>query len=241
MGWEIAITLGAIALLGLLHLAYSTAEGTADYDSAGSGERARRLTGGRDPWAVALVAAAGVAALFAIGVVAGPAIFDESEENAPSTTRPTVTTATTAVSSTTAPTTTRPTTTTRPPTTTTTPVGPPPGTVLIAETAVSESGQVLQSYSRLGSAPVVRAVDTGVYRVLLPGLRSEARKSVTLRVHAGAGTTAVARMQATSPAFVVMTRDAPTGEPAARRFLLEVYGPPAAARPAAKPQLPKTM
>jgi hypothetical protein len=226
MGWEIAITLGAIALLGLLHLAYSTAQETGDYDSAGIGERARGLTGGRDPWAVALVAAAGVAALLAIGVVAGPAIFDESEENAPPTTRPTVTTATT--------------TTTRPPTTTTTPVGPPPGTVLIAETAVSESGQVLQSYSRLGSAPVVRAVDTGVYRVLLQGLRPQARKSVILRVHAGAGTTAVARMQATSPAFVVMTRDAATGEPAARRFLLEVYGPPAAARPAPKPQLPKT-
>jgi hypothetical protein len=231
MGWEIAITLGAIALLGLLHLAYSTAQETGDYDSAGIGERARGLTGGRDPWAVALVAAAGVAALLAIGVVAGPAIFGESEENAPPTTRPTVTTATTAASSTTAPTTT---------TTTTTPVGPPPGTVLIAETAVSESGQVLQSYSRLGSAPVVRAVDTGVYRVLLQGLRPEARKSVTLRVHAGAGTTAVARVQATSPAFVVMTRDAATGEPAARRFLLEVYGPPAAARPAPKPQLPKT-
>jgi hypothetical protein len=238
MGWEIAITLGAIALLALLHLAYSTAEEGAGFRGARIEERARGVTGGRDPWAVALVAASGVAALVAIGVVAGPAIFDESEESAPPTTRPTVTTTTTSVSSTTAPTTTRSATTT----TTTTPVTPPPGTVLIAETAVSPSGQVLQSYSRLGSAPVVRSVDTGVYRVLLPGLRSEARKTVTVRVHAASKTQATVSTKLTSPAFVVTTRDAASGEPAARSFLLEVYGPPAAAQPAPqpKPQLPKT-
>jgi hypothetical protein len=237
MGWEIAITLGAIALLALLHLTYSTAEEGAGFGGARVGERARGLTGGRDPWAVALVAASGVAALFAIGVVAGPAIFDESEESAPPTTRPTATTQTTSISSTTAPTTTRPATTT-----TTTPVTPPPGTVLIAETAVSPSGQVLQSYSRLGSAPVVRSVDTGVYRVLLPGLSPEARKTVTVRVHAASETEATVSTKLTSPAFVVTTRDAATGEPAARSFVLEVYGPPAAAQPAPqhKPQLPKT-
>jgi hypothetical protein len=235
MGWEIAITLGAIALLALLHLAYSAAEEGAGSGGARIGERARGLTGGRDPWAVALVAASGVAALFAIGVVAGPAIFGESEESAPPTTRPTATTGTT---STTAPPTTRSATTT----TTTTPVTPPPGTVLIAETAVSLSGQVLQSYSRVGSAPVVRSVDTGVYRVLLPGLRPEARKTLTVRVHAASKTAATVSMKLTSPAFVVTTRDAATGEPAARSFLLEVYGPPAAAHPAPqpKPQLPKT-
>lgn len=236
MGWEIAITLGAIALLALLHLAYAT-EG-AEVGADRLGERARGLTGDRDPWTLALVGAAAVAALFAIGVVAGPAVFG-SEESTPAT-RPTVTAPTT---STTAPTTSRSTTTTRPPTTTTTtPVGPPSGTVLIAETAVSATGHVQQSYSRLGEPPVVRAVGTGVYRVLLPRLRPGARTRVTLRVHAAAGTKASVRKRPTSPAFVVSTRDAATGKPASRNFVLEIYGPPADGHPAPEPNrhLPKT-
>jgi hypothetical protein len=85
-------------------------------------------------------------------------------------------------------------------------------------------------------------VDTGVHRVLLPGLRPEARKSVTVRVHAPPKTEATVSTQPTGLAFVVTTRDAATGERAARSFRLEVYGPPAAAQPAPKPkpQLPKT-
>ena len=239
MGWEIAITLGAVALLALLHLAYSTAEEGVGFDTTRIGERARTVAGDRDPWAVALVGAAAVAALFALAVVAGPALFGGSEESTPTTT-PTVTVPTTSATSTTAPTTTRPTTTSR---STTTVVAPPPGTVLIAESAVSASGRVQQSYSRLGSPPVVRMVDTGIYRVLLPGLSPAARKRVTVRVHATAGTIATVRRPATSPAFVVSTRDAATEKPAARSFLLEVLGPPAVARPAQKrkPHLPKTL
>jgi hypothetical protein len=238
MGWEIAITLGAVALLALLHVAYSTAGEGVGFDTTRIGERARSVAGDRDPWAVALVGAAAAAALFALAVVAGPALFGGSEESTPTTT-PTVTAPTTSATSTTAPTTTRPTTTSS----TTTVVAPPPGTVLIAESAVSASGRIQQSSSRLGSPPVVRVVDTGIYRVLLPGLSPAARKRVTVRVHAPAGTIATVRRPSTSPAFVVSTRDAATEKPAARSFLLEVLGPPAVARPAQKrkPHLPKTL
>ena len=230
MGWEIAVTLAAVALLALLHV-YAAAEEGAQVDGSRISAIARDLAGGRDPWTRLLVFSALAAALFALGVVAVPALFGNDEESAPAT-RPTVTAPTTA-------TTTAPTTTT---TTKTAPTGPPPGTVLIAETAVRGSnGQVLQSYSRVGTAPVVRVVDSGVYRVLVPGLGPDARGRATLRVRASAGTDVQVRKSPGSPTFVVSTRDASTGKPAARDFLLVVYGPPRDAHRQQQRHLPETI
>jgi cytoskeletal protein RodZ len=236
MGWEIAVTLAAVALLALLHV-YAAAEEGAQVEGNRISAIARDLAGGRDPWTRLLVFGALAAALFALGVVAVPALFGNDEESAPAT-RPTVTTPTTSTAPTTATTTTAPTTTTP---TKTIPTGPPRGTVLIAETAVRGSnGQVLQSYSRVGTAPVVRVVDAGVYRVLVPGLGPDARGRAKLRVRAGAGTDVQVRQSPGSPAFVVSTRDAATGKPAARDFLLVVYGPPRDARRQHERHLPKT-
>jgi hypothetical protein len=238
MEWEIAVTLAAVTLLALLHLAFA-ATNREQIDGTRISAVTRDLAGGRDLWTRLLVVAALATTLFALGVVAVPALFGDSGEEAAPVTRPTVTAPTSSTTPTTAPTSTTSPTTTTP--TTTRPLEPPSGTVLIAETAVRGStGRVVHSYSRLGTAPVVRAVDTGVYRVLMPGLGPGARGRATVRVRASAGTDVRVRKSAASPAFVVSTRDASTGRPAARDFLLVLYGPPRDARPPEKPQLPKT-
>jgi hypothetical protein len=237
MEWEIAVTLAAVALLALLHLAFAATSAGQQVDGSRVGAVARDLAGGHDPWTRLLVVAAAATTLFALGVVAVPALFGDDEETAP-VTRPTVTTPTSSTTPTTAPTSTTTPTTTTP--TTTRPLEQPRGTVLIAQAAVRGStGHVLQSYSRVGAVPVVRAVDKGVYRVLVPGLGPGARGRATVRVRAGAGTDVQVRKTPGSPAFVISTRDARTGQPAARDFLLIVYGPPRDAHPPT-PHLPKT-
>ena len=228
MGWEIAVTLAAVALLALLHV-YAAAEEGAQVEGSRISAIAHDLAGGRDPWTRLLVFGALAAALFALGVVAVPALFGNDEESAPAT-KPTVTAPTTS---------TTPTTETA---TTTTPAGAPRGTILIAETGVRGSnGEVIYSYSRVGPAPVVRMVDAGVYRVLIPGLGPDARGRATLQVRANAGTDVRVRRLPGSPAFIVSTRDAATGKPAGRDFLLVVYGPPGDAHRDQERHLPKTI
>lgn len=240
MSWEILVTLTSVALLALLHVRFAASADGRQLAGSRLGTAARDLAGGRDPWTRALVATAVGASIFALGVVAVPALFGESDEDStqPTVTAPTVTQPTTATSP---PTTSAPSTTTAPVTTAPLPTEPPAGTVLLAEAVVRGStGQVVQSVNRLGAQPVVRSMGDGVYRVLVPGMTPGVRRRSVVRVAATPETVVDVRKSATSPALIVTTRDASTGELSPRMFTLIVFGPPSDARAPRKPTLPKT-
>ena len=232
---HLLVLLVAVVLLAALHLAFAGAPGAVT---------PKRLADGRDRWTQLLVAAAILAILFALGVVAVPALLDDDEPQ--SLTQPTVTEnrtdgrTTTAVETTTsvATTATAPTTPTVMPTPTP-PPRPPRGAVVLARAEVDgATGRLRRGLNRLAERrPVVRAAGRGSYRVVLPGLTAQARRRVALRVTAGADTVAEARKFRSGNALIVRTRDRRTGRPAARNFTLVVYG---AKRDLAGTNLPET-
>ncbi len=232
----------AVALLATLHLLTSRRGGASRL----------ALPGGTDPWARFLVAAALGATLFALGVIAVPALIDDDDEVSGTTSEPTTTIPTTTASSTTAPdpttsvpttaptattTTSTATTTSVPtaPTTTTTPP-PPEGKIVLARATVDgPTGQLVGSVSRLGAPPSVRRVGDGIYRVVVPGLSQDARKRTTVRIRAGTTTEAAVRRPAGTEALIVLTTSSATGAAVSRDFTIVLWG----AR-SDIPKLPKT-
>jgi hypothetical protein len=222
MKWEIAITLAVIGLLAVFHAVRAPEGGGRAGSRKLSTARARR----DDPWARFLVAAAAGATLLALGVLVVPGLVGGESSTSSTRQTTTVSSASTTTSSTstttTQPTTTRPTTTLP---TTTTPKPPPRGsTLFVRVSVVGSTGQAAAVVNRVGEPVVVRKVSAGVYRLRIPALPAEARRRTVVRVHAAPDTTAVGGW-ATSGALVVLTWDKTTGRPAARNFMVVVWGP----------------
>jgi hypothetical protein len=96
--------------------------------------------------------------------------------------------------------------------------------VLALATVDGAEARVVRSRSKLGSQPIVRRVEVGVYRVLVPGLSESARARAIVRVQAEQATDASVRKPAGSPTLIVLTRDRSSGAPSSRDFTLTVYG-----------------
>ncbi|MFN2470090.1 MAG: hypothetical protein ABR583_03700 [Gaiellaceae bacterium] len=90
----VVVTLLAVALLGALHLGLALAGGRQTLERPRVGGLAHGLGGSDDPWTRLLLAAALVAALFALGVVAVPALLSDDGSETVTPTEPTVTTPT---------------------------------------------------------------------------------------------------------------------------------------------------
>jgi hypothetical protein len=225
MTWEIAITIAAIGLLALLHVAFAPRE-------APPVAEAPPVPAGEASWGRWLALAAVAAAGIALAVLIVPAVFGgggsstsptHSTTTIPSTTTQSSTT-TTQTATTTRPTTTHRTTTTTSPGVTTTPGPPPKGSAVLVRGTVSGGGALAHLENRLGGGVTVRRVSPGVYRIALSSLSGAERRHSVVRVSAGSRTTVVGGWSADGQ-VVVLISDRQTGRPADRRFAFVVVGP----------------
>ena len=220
MTWQIAITVAAIGLLALLHVAFAPPAGPPV--AGGQPTAAAGASWGR--W---LALAAIAAAAIALAALIVPAVFGGSSSSTSST-------HSTIPSTTTQPTTTRHTTTTTHDTTSTTratgtgvttrPGQPPKGSAALVRGIVTGTGQLAVVQNRLGGAVTVSRVSPGVYRIELSDLSAESRRKSVVRVSPGPRTTAVGGWSADGH-LVVLVSDKQTGAPAERPFSFVVLGP----------------
>ena len=214
MTWEIAITVAAIGLLALLHVAFAPPAVPPVAD--GPAAAAEGAAWGR--W-LALAAIAAAAIAFAALIV--PAVFGGGSSSTSATHSTTTTHATTTTHQTT-------TTMTRPRTTTTgvttTPGPPPKGSAVLVRGTVTGTGELAVVQNRLGGTVTAGKVSPGVYRIELSELSAQSRRKSVVRVSAGPRTTAVGGWSADGH-LVVLVSDKQTGAPAARPFSFSVVGP----------------